>query len=390
MIKGYKYKIYPTEEQKVLLEKHFGCCRWVYNWGLDFNNKLYKENAKIKGWMSLSNELTKLTKQNIWLKEVSKLTLVSSLSNLGTSYNNFFKAHGDFPKFKNRHQNKQVCQYMQHVFVYFDDNKIQLPKFRYEKSNNKDNRIKCIFDRKFIGKIIKTTVSRTKSGRYFASMDVDDSEELPQKQTIKNAIGLDFGLKTFITTSEGQKINNPEFYKQAENKIAKLSRKLSKKVKGSKNYNKAKIKLARKHEKVANQRKDFLHKLSHKLICENQADTICIEDLSMEAMKTRWGKKISDLSWFEFTRQLQYKADWHGKNLIKIGRFEPSSKMCSKCGHINSKLTLDDRAWKCQCGAEHDRDINAAQNIKDFGINKYQLKFVGQELPDVKPVEISC
>lgn len=134
-----------------------------------------------------------------------------------------------------------------------------------------------------------------------------------------------------------------------------------------------------------------MHKLSHKLVCENQADTICIEDLNIEAMKSRWGKKISDLSWYEFTRHLQYKCDWYGKNLIKIGRFEPSSKICHKCGTYNSNLTINDRSWRCsKCNTEHDRDINAAKNILDFGINKYQLKFVGQELSDVKPVEISC
>jgi putative transposase len=181
-------------------------------------------------------------------------------------------------------------------------------------------------------------------------------------------------------------MNSPNFLRQNLRKLAKAQKKLCKKKLGSKNRQKQQIKVAKIHESIANKRQDFLHKLSHKLICESQADTICIENLSMETMKQRWGRKISDLSWFEFTRQLQYKADWYGKNLIKIGRFEPSSKMCSKCGQINN-IGLSDRVWVCSnCGAKHDRDINAAKNILDFGMNKYQL---GKAFTEVKPVENS-
>jgi putative transposase len=385
MYKSYRYRLYPDKEQQIFLEKHFGCVRWLYNWGLDYKSKLYKETKENIGWMDLVNKIPKLKIQYPWLKEVSANALVGSLSHLGKAYQNFFEGRSNFPKFKIKY-NKQSYNVEDSIKPFFNKNKIQIPKFY--KLKTKDNRIKCIFHRKYYGKIKFATICKDKSGKYFISLLVDDSKELPTKQPINKALGLDFGLKTFITTSDGTKINSPEFLKQNLKKLAKAQRKLCKKKLGSKNRQKQQIKVARLHEKISNKRQDFLHKLSHKLICKNQADTICIEDLSMQNMQQNknWSRKISDLSWFELTRQLQYKADWYGKNLIKIGRFEPSSKMCSKCGQINN-IELSDRVWVCSnCGVEHDRDINAAKNILDFGMNKYQL---GRDPTKVKPVENS-
>jgi putative transposase len=376
--KAYKFRLYPTKEQEVLLAKHFGCVRFTYNWTLDFKTKHYKETKQNIHWM----QLTKLDvffdykKEHEWLKEVNSQSLISSVGNVDRAYKNFFEGRAKFPRFKNKHQ-KQTFQVPQHGRVDTENKKLFIPKFK--------EGIECVFHRTLPkGKLGTFTIEKRPSGRYFVSVLVHVEEELKEKPKPVNALGLDFGLKTFVTTSDGEKIESPEYGKHNSKKLIRAQRKLSKAQKGGKNKEKQRKKVAKIHEKTTNQRNDFLHKLSHKLVCENQADTICIENLNLEGMKKLWGRKVSDLSWFEFTRQLQYKCDWYGKNLIKIGRFEPSTKMCSCCGTI-TKLELDQRKWTCSsCGSEHDRDINAAKNIKDFGMNQYQL---GQELTEVKPLE---
>lgn len=377
-IKSYKFRLYPTEDQKILLSKHFGCVRFTYNWALDYKTKFYKENKKSISWMQLtkSDVFFDYKKENNWLKEVNSQSLISSIGNLDKAYTNFFQGRADFPKFKKK-SNKQSFQVPQHGKIDIQNEKLMIPKFK--------GGIKCIFHRKIAeGEYGTYTISKNPSGKYYVSVMVHANTEPKEKQTPSNVIGLDFGLKTFITTSDGSKYNNPEFFKKSQKRLVSLQRKHSKKTKGSKNRDKARIKVAKIHEKIFNQRQNYLHKLSHTLVCKNQADTICIEDLNITGMKGLWGRKVSDLSWFEFTRQLQYKCDWYGKNLIKIGRFDPSSKMCSNCGSIH-QLELSDRNWTCSnCNEYHDRDINAAINIKDFGINKYQLS---GEPADVKSVE---
>lgn len=376
--KAYKFRLYPTKEQEVLLAKHFGCVRFTYNWTLDFKTKHYKETKQNIHWMQLtkSDVFFDYKKEHEWLKEVNSQSLISSVGNVDRAYKNFFEGRAKFPRFKCKHQ-KQSFQVPQHGRADTENKKLFIPKFK--------EGIKCVFHRPIPkGKLGTFTIEKRPSGRYFVSVLVHVEEPLKEKSKPTKALGLDFGLKTFITTSEGEKIESPEYGKQNSKKLIRAQRKLSKAQKGGKNKEKQRKKVAKLYEKITNQRNDFLHKLSHKLVCENQADTICIENLNLEGMKKLWGRKVSDLSWFEFTRQLQYKCDWYGKNLIKIGRFEPSTKMCSCCGKI-SKLELDQRKWTCSsCGSEHDRDINAAKNIKDFGMNQNQL---GQELTEVKPLE---
>ena len=378
-IKAFKFRLYPTKEQEVLLAKHFGCARFVYNWTLEYKTTFYKENKKNIHWMQFSkpnSPFMELKNEKVWLKEVNSQALINAISNLDSAYKNFFEGRSKFPKFKNKHQ-KQTFHVPQHGRIETENKKLFIPKFK--------EGIECVFHRPLPkGKLGTFTVEKRPSGRYFVSVLVHVEEPLKEKAKPTKALGLDFGLKTFITTSEGEKIESPEFGKQTLKKLKRAQRKLSKAQKGGKNKEKQRKKVAKIHEKTTNQRNDFLHKLSHKLVCENQADTICIENLNLEGMKKLWGRKVSDLSWYEFTRQLQYKCDWNGKNLIKIGRFEPSTKMCSCCGKI-TKLELDQRKWTCSgCNTEHDRDINASKNIRDFGMNQYQL---GQELTEVKPLE---
>jgi putative transposase len=377
MIRSYKFRLYPTEDQEILLSKHFGCARYVYNWALNYKTEYYKINKKGISWMQLtkSNTFFDFKQENEWLKEVNSQSLISSIGNLDRAYTNFFQGRAKFPKFKKKNE-KQSFQAPQHGKIDVKTGKLHIPKFK--------GGIKCIFHRPIAkGELGTFTISKNAAGKYFASILVHVEEEIKPKPAPKNAIGLDFGLKTFLTTSEGSMYHSPEFLKKNLKKLARLQRIQSRRTKGSSNRNKARIKVAKLHEKISNQRQNFLHKLSHKLVCKSQVDTICIEDLSLKGMQKLWGRKMSDLSWFEFTRQLQYKCDWYGKNLIKIGRFDPSSKMCSCCGKI-TQLKLSDRNWTCfNCNISHDRDINAAKNIKDFGM-KYQL---GQELSDVKSVE---
>lgn len=377
MIRSYKFRLYPTEDQEILLSKHFGCTRFVYNWSLNYKTEYYKINKKGISWMQLtkSNVFFDFKKENEWLKEVNSQSLISSIGNLDRAYTNFFQGRAKFPKFKKKNE-KQSFQVPQHGKINVKTGKLHIPKFK--------GGIECIFHRPIAkGELGTFTISQNAAGKYFVSILVHVKDEIKPKSAPKNAIGLDFGLKTFITTSEGSMYHSPEFLKKNLNKLARLQRIQSRRVKGSSNRNKARIKVARLHEKISNQRQNFLHKLSHKLTCKSQADTICIEDLSLRGMQKLWGRKMSDLSWFEFTRQLQYKCDWYGKNLIKIGRFDPSSKMCSFCGSM-TQLELSDRSWTCSnCNSTHDRDVNAAINIKDFGM-KYQL---GQELSYVKSVE---
>jgi putative transposase len=380
-VKAYKFRLYPTKEQEILLNKHFGCARFVYNWALEYKTKYYKEHKKNIHWMKLAGKdggYINFKREHPWLKEVNSQSLVGVMGNLDNAYKNFFEGRAKFPKFKKK-SNKQTFQVTQHGKIDVKNGKLFIPKFM------RDGGIKCVVHRPIAeGKHGTYTIEKRPSGRFFVSILVHTEEPIKEKPSMVNAVGLDFGLKTFITTSDGESIKSPEYFKSSLKRLARLQRKLSKAQKNSKNKDKARLKVAKLYEKISNQRQDYLHKLSHKLVCESQTDTICIEDLNLSGMQKLWGRKTNDLSWGEFTRQLQYKCDWYGKNLIKIGRFDPSSKMCSKCGHIHN-LDLGIRKWTCtNCKSEHDRDINAARNIKDFGMNQYQLSRVPT---DVKPLE---
>lgn len=366
ILRVYKYRLYPTKDQKILLAKHFGAVRWVYNYGLARKVAAWKDSQKGISIFEIANELPKLKEreETKWLKEVNAQSLQQSLMNLDRAFTSFFKKKGGFPKFKSRKDNHQGFQCPQRVQVDFDINRIYLPKFK--------DGVKAVFDRRFQGKIKTVTVSRTPTDKYYVSVLVEQEGGDPIKPKLdeNRALGIDLGVKTFATLSDGTKIENPNFLKKKLRKLKREQRRLSRKQKGSKNRDKQRKKVARIHEKVANGRKDFLHKVSHQLVCDNQATTLCVETLGIQDMlqnsKLRNANRaISDVGWGMFLEFLDYKCQRYGKNFIKIGRFEASSKACT-CGVINNDLTLNDRIWKCDCGLAHDRDILAANNIKKF------------------------
>jgi putative transposase len=365
MIRSYKYRIYPNKEQAQKLEQFFGTTRFIYNWGLEQKTKQYQQDKANLSCFDLIKKLTKLKKQEEfrWLKDVYSQSLQASLRNLDKAFINFFKKNADFPKFKAKRRSRASCQFPQAVKVDFEEYQVFIPKLKY---------VKFARDRKFQGLIKTCTVSKTKTNKYYISILVEDGLELPKKQKINenNTLGIDLGIKDFLVLSNSTKIPNPKFLEKAENKIAKRHRELSKKQKGSNNKEKARIKLAKTYEKITNQRDDFLHKLSHKLVTENQITTLCFEDLNVSGMmkNSRLAKSIGSASWSKFVSMVKYKADWYGKNAIQIGRFDASSKTCT-CGAKNDSLALKDRFWACSsCGTTHDRDILAANNVKRFAL----------------------
>ena len=372
MIETYKFRIYPTKDQEVLLAKHFGSVRFIYNWALDYDIKKYAQTQKHLGWISILNsgDYKKLKEDNVWLKEINSQSLQNSVSHLDKAFQRFFRHQSGFPKFKSRHDNNQSFEVPANTKIDFKAKKIQIPKFLKTKSY--DNRLKFVLSRKVKqGKIGTATVSRNPSGQYFISFIVHTAEQYPEFKkeiTKENSLGIDFGLKHFLNFSDGTKIDSPEYFKHALDKLKKEQRKLSKKQKGSKNKEKQRIKVAKVHQKISDQRNDFIHKLTTRLVKESQFDVFCLEDLNLNGMKKLWGRKVSDLSYYTFQSMLNYKCIKYGKKVIKIGRFEPSSQICSNCGHIQ-KLSLNDRVYKCQeCRTEIDRDTNAAINIRNFAL----------------------
>ena len=362
VVKAFKYRIYPTKTQEVLLSKHFGCSRFIYNWGLEQKVKAYTETKKSVSKYTLALELPKLKKSEDtkWLSEVNAQSLQQSLIYLDMAFTRFFKEKKGFPKFKSKHDSRQSFSIPQDTKVNFDNNRVYIPKFK--------EGIKCRFSRKFDAKIKSSTVSRTPTGKYFISILVETNDSIPNKAPIdeNKAVGVDLGIKTFATLSDGIEIQNPKHLKKALKKLKRLQRSVSRKVKGSNSRKKAVKLLARQYEKVTDKRKDFLHKTSRWLI--DHYDTICLETLSASNMlkNHRLAQALQDIGISTFNAYMDYKAEWYGKSIIRIGRFEPSSKMCS-CGHIHSGLKLSDRVWTCpSCGAVNQRDLLAAQNVKKF------------------------
>lgn len=381
---SYKYRIYPTKEQEVFFARSFGCVRWVYNWGLAYKISVYEQTKKCISAFSLMKEMTTLKRmdETIFLKEVNSQSLQQSLCNLDIAYTRFFKEKKGFPKFKNKY-GKQSFSNPQDTKIDLNKNLVYIPKIK--------NGIKIVLHRKFVGKIKTSTITKTPSGKYFISILVEELINNPNTLTPKEAktLGIDLGIKHFATLSDGIKIENPKHLKKRLKQLKHQQRKLSKKKKGSKNRDKQRRKVAILHEKVANCRKDFLHKLT-KSIAENQSYTsVAIEDLNVQEMaktKSKYiNRAVNDVGWGMFKKFLQYKCEWYGKNLLVIGEFEPSSKLCT-CGNLNHTLKLSDREWTCQkCGVTHDRDILAANNIKRFAFckqNTSKISVVGQELPE--------
>lgn len=381
LLKAYRFRIYPNVEQKILIAKHFGSCRWLWNYTLNRKIESYAKDKTHLSRFDLQKEIPELKKaeETKWLKEINSQSLQATLENQDKAFTKFFKEKKGFPKFKAK-RNEQSFQCPQNAEVDFDGGKLFLPKFK--------TGINTVFHREFDGKIKTATIKQKASGKYFVSIlvEVPIKEVKTKNPNIKKAIGIDLGIKDFIITSEGEKISNPKFLKKSLKRLKRLQRWQSRKVKGSNSRNKSRIILAKQHEKVTNQRLDFLHKITHKLVCENQATSFCIEDLNVKGMlrNHNLAQSISDVSWSKFVELLEYKSRWAGKNVIRIGRFEPSSKTCNVCGNINQTLALKDREWFCaDCGTIHDRDVTAAKNILQFAFHpKNSHKQIRQEMSE--------
>jgi putative transposase len=358
VLKAFKYRLIPTAAQAELINKHIGSSRFVYNLALETKSAAWAGNRISLNCFDLIKQLPDLKEECTWLKEINSQSLQQPIRNLDNAFTRFFKGQNSFPKFKKK-SNGGSFNVPQNVTL--ENGKLVIPKFK--------KGIDIVLHRPVKGEIRQATISRTPTGKYFVSILCETGEAIKLKATIKEstAVGIDLGIKTFIVASDGKGFDNPKFLRKAQSKLKYVQRKYSKN-KGKR----TKHRLAILHEKVANQRKDFLHKTSSELIKNH--DSICIEDLAVSNMVKNHclAQSISDAGWGMFATMLEYKAEWHGKNILKIGRFEPSSKLHNTCGHLNKDLTLSDREWTCpKCGEIVERDLNAAINIKNFALKNH-------------------
>jgi len=355
MLKAFKYRLSPTKEQSILLNKHIGSSRFVYNLALECKQMVWAGSKVNLSCFALHSQLKDLKTECEWLKEINSQSLQQSITNLDKAYTAFFKGQNSFPKFKKK-SNSGSFNIPQNVVL--ENDKLIIPKFK--------KGIGIVLHRPIKGVIRQATISRTPTGKYFVSILCETGEAIKSKAKVEEntTVGIDLGIKTYLVSSDGKEFDNPKFLRKAQNKLKYIQKKYSK-YKGKR----TKHRLAKLHEKVANQRKDFLHKISSELIKNH--DSIAIEDLSVSNMvkNHKLAQSINDAAWATFVNMLEYKAEWYGKNILKIGRFEPSSKLHANCGYINKDLKLSDREWVCpKCGELVLRDINAAINIKSFAL----------------------
>ena len=377
---GYKFRIYPTEDQKAFFAGNFGCCRFIYNHFLRLRQTAYERFGVKATFLRLKREIPILKKMEryAFLKSANSQSLQEALSDLENAYQRFFKGLGEYPKYRKK-SGRQAFTVPQ-TFCLKRSKRgnwyLTIPKL--------GSGIKVKVHRSVVGKLKQLTISKNPSGKYYASFNCEVEGIIPTKKASYDYGAIDLGLKSFLVTDRGEKIDPPKFLRKLEKKLIASSRELSRKKKGSSNRNKARLKVAKIHEKIANQRKNFLHQESFNVVIENQVTYI--EDLLVKGLVRNrcLSKSFSDGSLGEFTRMLIYKAEWRGRVVQKIGRFEPSSKRCSACDVINEDLKLCDREWECgYCHTFHDRDINAAKNILEIGL---QMS-LGKDLPKVRPVE---
>lgn len=365
MLKAIKIRIYPSAEQVDFINKQLGCCRFVYNNCLAFRKDSYQNEHISVSSSEAVKHITVLKKDNEWLKHVHSKVLQQSVRDMNQAYDNFFKLHRGFPKFKSKHDNRQSCRFPKDAFIGVRGNRIDLIKVL------KDIHFKCSRnDERYLNrnqdKVKSITLSKEPNGKFYLSVLIDKPlRQVPQSSSM---VGLDLGIKDFAVTSDGQVIENFHFKKNEESRLKRLQRQISKKIVGSKNREKARLRFAKLNEKIRNRKLNFLHDVTNHLIDENQV--IVMEDLNVKGMvrNHKLAESISEVNWGEFRRILAYKAAWHGRQLVFIDRFYPSSKRCNHCGYIYKELTLKDRQWVCpECGSLIDRDYNAALNILEEG-----------------------
>lgn len=384
MLKAYKYRLYPNKAQKELIDKTFGCCRFVYNFARGQQKKEEDMWSKVKDMQQQGypfqdykskffnkvenvNAVKELKKNYVWLSEVDSIALQSSIENLASAYDKYYKKQGGKPIFKSKKKN-DVTSYTTKCVnnnIRIIGNYIKLPKL---------NVVKVKAHISFSGKIKKATISKTSANKYYVSLTVDTNDIVPLEKTNKN-MGVDLGITDFAILSNGIKIPNNHFMEKQLKKLDKAGKQLSRKTIGSSNFAKAKLKVAKIHEKISNQRKDFLNKITYNLV--KQFDVVCIEDLDVSALKetdnSKRNMRVSDVSWHEFKRQLTYKCKWYGKTLSITDRYFASSQICSCCGKRDKKKDVSIREWICpNCGAKLDRDINASINILKEGLRILQ------------------
>ena len=359
--------MYPTPEQQEQFFQHFGACRFIYNWGLENKIRSYEQDGRSVSRFTLNKMITDLKAEHGWLNDINSQSLQGATLNLENAFTKFFREKKGFPHFKSKKYSFQSFSVPQFYKVDFDNNKVKLPKIGW---------VHTKLHRKYNGVEKTAKVSSTPTGKFYISILVDDEQEFPVKSAFdeKATVGVDVGIKDFAVLSNGEKIENPKYLKNSMKRLAVLQRRLSKKQKGSKNKAKTRLAVSKLYEKISNQRTDFQHKLSSKLIGENQA--VALETLNVSGMLKNhcFAQSIADASWSSFVTKLEYKAEWYGKTVLRIGQFEPSTKICNVCGYHNGRLTLADREWQCpDCKINHDRDINAAINIKKFALDKQNL-----------------
>ncbi|QIZ71590.1 RNA-guided endonuclease InsQ/TnpB family protein [Oxynema aestuarii] len=375
MLKAVKVRLYPNKQQKQSLEQSFGNCRWLWNYGLNLMNQTYKETGKGLSSYDIKKQIPSLKQEYEWLKLTYSQCLQQVCTNLGTAFNNFFEKRARYPRFKSKH-GKQSIQYPQNVKVL--ENALKLPKI---------GEVKAVVHRPIEGKLKTVTVTKNRCDQYFASILFEDGKPNPDSSTEGKAVGVDLGLNHFAVTSDGSKFDNPRWIAKHERNLKRKQQDLSRKQKGSNNRNKARKKVAKVHNKVACCREDFLHKLSRRIVDENQV--ICVENLNVKGMlkNPNLAEAIGQVGWEMFLTMLKYKAEQEGKVYIEVDRFFPSSKTCNVCLNQIDRLSLDVRNWTCShCGTSHDRDLNAAINLREEGLRLLTCGTRGQAYcRDVRP-----
>ena len=357
IFKAYKFRLYPTREQEEFLCRSFGATRWVYNYFLNYRDTRFKQEGIKETYLTMAKKLTSLRKEEetSWLKDINAQSLQSTIANLDSAYIKFFKGLASFPKFKKKNS-KQSFEIPQHWKL--NGNTVKIPKLKTP--------LRFVKHRPIEGKIYSVTISKTKGNKYYISFCCEVENKC--KQTSGGEVGIDLGIKDLIVCSDGTKYENHKFYKKNLKKLKLLQRHLSRKKKGSKRRERARLKIARLHEKITNSRNDLYHKISNDLT--NKYSLICLESLNVKGMmKNHYlASSIQDCSWYSLLSKIEYKAKWKGVTVVKIDQFYPSSKTCSVCNWKKNDLTLKDRSWTCpSCGVHHNRDLNAAKNILAWG-----------------------